>query len=143
MTDRDKIVSFLADNHVLSVCTAHDGVPWAANCFYAFDTEQMAFLVMSDEKTRHTTEWLACPQVAGTVSSQESSVARLRGVQFSARVSRLDGEAGYDAAHALYVKRFPIARLHSAPLWSVAIGMAKMTDNTLGFGTKLMWARSA
>ncbi|CDK61928.1 TPA: hypothetical protein QIQ90_005090 [Escherichia coli] len=42
-----------------------------------------------------------------------------------------------------YVKRFPVARMLSAPVWEIRPDEIKFTDNTLGFGKKLHWRRDA
>ena len=53
----------------------------------------------------------------------------------------LSGEEA-EAARARYCKRFPIARAMKASVWRLDLHEVKMTDNTLGFGKKLHWARS-
>ncbi|MNF14966.1 hypothetical protein D3C80_2173750 [compost metagenome] len=45
-------------------------------------------------------------------------------------------------ARARYCKRFPIAKVMKAPVWQLNLQEVKMTDNTLGFGKKLHWARA-
>ena len=42
-----------------------------------------------------------------------------------------------------FVKRFPVARMLSAPVWEIRPDESKFTDNTLGFGKKLHWRRDA
>lgn len=42
-----------------------------------------------------------------------------------------------------YVKRFPVARMLSAPVWEIRPDELKFTDNTLGFGKKLYWLRDS
>lgn len=141
MTDLEKIVAFVERNHVVTICSAKGGVPWAANCFYVLDQHAMALVVMSEPKTRHASEWLENDLVAGTISNQEASVARLQGIQYTARTCLLEGA---DKRHAfqLYLKRFPIAAVHSAPIWHIALETVKFTDNTLGFGSKMLWERN-
>ncbi|MGE4529096.1 MAG: pyridoxamine 5'-phosphate oxidase family protein [Rhodospirillaceae bacterium] len=142
MTDTDKIIAYIKSNHVLTLCSARGSTPWAANCFYAFDERSMSLFFLSDLSTRHGCELRDNPLVAGTVSSQQASVAKIRGLQFEGVALRLTGE---DEARgrALYYRRFPIARLHPAPLWAAVPSYLKYTDNTLGFGRKLHWRRSA
>ena len=140
MTNTDAIIAFIEENRVLSLCTARGSTPWAANCFYAFDPDAMNLLFMSEPSTRHGSELQQNDQVAGTISSQESNVARLRGIQFSG-TARLLTERDLDTAKRLYLRRFPVAALHSAPLWAISLELVKYTNNTLGFGTKLCWKR--
>jgi hypothetical protein len=140
MDQVDKIVSYIKANNILTVCTARDNLPWSASCFYAFDKEAMTFYVLTSLDTRHGAEMRDNPNVAGTVSSQQANVAKIRGLQFAGRTFLLSGEAE-ERGRALYYKRFPLARLHAAPLWSIVADTLKYTDNSFGFGTKLLWDR--
>ncbi|RLS11995.1 hypothetical protein CKN53_21000, partial [Acinetobacter baumannii] len=40
-----------------------------------------------------------------------------------------------------YCRRFPVAKVSSAPLWQLNLLEIKMTNNALGFGKKLHWSR--
>lgn len=44
---------------------------------------------------------------------------------------------------AQYNRRFPVARVLSAPMWEIRLTELKFTDNTLGFGKKLHWMRDS
>lgn len=140
MSDVDKIVSYIKANNILTVCTVRGSIPWAANCFYAFDQEIMEFFCLTSLDTRHGAEMADNENVAGTVSSQQVNVAKIRGLQFSGVARLLDGE-DEKRARALYYKRFPLAKLHTAPIWSIRLQSMKYTDNSFGFGTKLHWQR--
>lgn len=141
MSDTDKIVAYIRKNRVMTLATAHGSTPWTANCFYAFDEPAMALLFMSETTTRHGRELCGNGAVAGTISSQEASIARLRGIQFSGMAAIVEADRD-DRRRALYLRRFPVARLRPAPLWAVRLDLVKYTDNTLGFGTKLHWKRT-
>nr|MDM9317472.1 hypothetical protein [Escherichia coli] len=39
--------------------------------------------------------------------------------------------------------RFPVARMLSAPVWEIRLDEIKFTDNTLGFGKKMIWLRDS
>jgi hypothetical protein len=140
MSDVDKIVSYIKANNILTVCTVHEQIPWAASCFYAFDKESMEFFFLTSLETRHGAEMNNNNRVAGTVSSQQANVAKIKGLQFSGTAQLLSGEAE-KKGRTLYYKRFPYARIHAAPLWSIRIDAMKYTDNSFGFGTKLFWER--
>jgi len=132
------ITRYLQKQHVLSVC---GGSPvWCANCFYVFDAENVAFWLMTEEKTRHGSQFVRDPQVAGTINGQPKSVMLIKGVQYTGQVSLLTGAAEEKARRA-YIKRFPVAAAASAPLWEIAVSELKMVDNALGFGKKLSWRR--
>ena len=140
MTDVEKILAYIKGNAVLTICSAQGNVPWAANCFYVFDAARMQFLILTSLETRHGAEIQENCWVAGTFSSQQTSVIKIRGLQYSAIARRLAGEEE-EGARNLYYRKFPAARLHSAPIWSVAPYVLKLTDNTLGFGTKIVWTK--
>lgn len=133
------ISRYLKKQHVLSLC---GGQPvWCANCFYVFDAERVAFWMMSEVETRHGANMVSDAAVAGTVNGQPKSVMLIKGVQYTGRARLLDGEEKVRAKKA-YVKRFPVAATVSAPVWEILIDELKMTDNALGFGKKLHWART-
>jgi uncharacterized protein YhbP (UPF0306 family) len=41
-----------------------------------------------------------------------------------------------------YIKEFPYAAVADLELWRLEADFMKLTDNTLGFGKKLIWQRS-
>ena len=61
-------------------------------------------------------------------------VGRVQGLQVTGRAER-----GDDEARKCYIKRFPYAAAADLELWMVEPTMMKLTDNTLGFGKKLVW----
>ena len=46
-----------------------------------------------------------------------------------------------EKAKKVYLKRFPFAALMDTTLWLVIIDYLKMTDNSFGFGKKMVWER--
>ncbi len=114
---------------------------WCANCFYVFDAAAMALWLMTEPHTRHGGLMLNNGWVVGTIAPKPKSIALIRGVQYRAEAVLLSGEEA-EAARARYCKRFPIARAMKASVWRLDLHEVKMTDNTLGFGKKLHWARS-
>ncbi|MDR3435390.1 pyridoxamine 5'-phosphate oxidase family protein [Telmatospirillum sp.] len=140
MSDVDKIVSYIKANNILTLCTASGVLPWAASCFYAFDKEAMTFVCLTSLDTRHGAEMSANANVAGTISSQQANVAKIRGLQYSGTAVLLAGDREQHGRD-LYYKRFPFARLHAAPIWAILPDVIKYTDNSFGFGTKLSWQR--
>ncbi len=102
----------------------------------------MAFYVLSEDQTRHGQMTGLKAQVAGTVNGQPKTVALIRGVQFAGEIRRLDEEESA-VPRAQYNRRFPVARMLSAPMWEIRLNEVKFTDNTLGFGKKLHWIRES
>ncbi|HDG1707496.1 TPA: YhbP family protein [Kluyvera ascorbata] len=134
------ISRWLAKQHVVSWCVAKEGELWCANAFYVYDPQRVAFYLLSEETTRHGQMTGQQAPVAGTINGQPKTVALIRGVQFKGEIRLLRGEEA-EEKRALYVKRFPVARMLSAPVWELRLDELKFTDNTLGFGKKLHWLR--
>lgn len=134
------ISKWLAKQHVVSWCVAKEGELWCANAFYIYDAQRVAFYLLSEETTRHGQMTGQQAPVAGTINGQPKTVALIRGVQFKGEIRLLSGDEA-EEKRALYVKRFPVARMLSAPVWELRLDELKFTDNTLGFGKKLHWLR--
>ena len=136
----DKIAAYLSKNKVLTLATSHQGQPYCAHCFYAYDQADDTLIFMSDSDTRHIKEALANNNVGGTVSTNVKTVAKLKGIQLTGTFISPDKELE-KAFYDVYYKRFPFARAQQSEIWGVKLDYIKMTDNTLGFGTKLTWIR--
>ena len=134
------ISKWLAKQHVVSWCVAKEGELWCANAFYVYDAQRVSFYLLSEETTRHGQMTGQQAPVAGTINGQPKTVALIRGVQFKGEIRLLSGDEA-EEKRALYVKRFPVARMLSAPVWELRLDELKFTDNTLGFGKKLHWLR--
>jgi uncharacterized protein YhbP (UPF0306 family) len=134
------ISRWLGKQHVITWCVASEEELWCANAFYVYDSQYVAFYLLSDDNTRHGQMTGQRAKVAGTVNGQPKTVARIRGVQFKGEIRRLSGDEEA-VMRARYVNRFPIARMLRAPVWEIRPDELKFTDNTLGFGTKLHWLR--
>lgn len=133
---------WLGKQHVVTWCVASECELWCANAFYIYDPENVAFYLLSDEKTRHGQMTGERAKVAGTVNGQPKTVALIRGVQFKGEIRRLHGDEEAEMRQR-YVRRFPVARALPAAVWEIRPDELKFTDNTLGFGKKLHWQREA
>jgi uncharacterized protein YhbP (UPF0306 family) len=119
-----------------------DGVPWVAHAFYAWVPEGPWFVFMNNPATRHGGEMVACPRVAAAIALETRVVGRLQGLQIEG-VVRLAGGEELEIARAAYLRRFPFAVVMEQALWILEPSMMKFTDNTLGFGKKLIWENGA
>lgn len=129
------IVKFINKHHVLTLATVDgDGMPYVANCFYAYDSARNIFIFTSDTTTRHGGHMATNPHVALSIPLETRIVGRVQGIQICGIAERGDSEA-----HTTYIKRFPYAAVAPLTLWAVRPTMMKLTDNTLGFGKKLIW----
>jgi len=124
----------------MTLATCVDQQPWCANCFYAFHAETMSFIFTSGFETRHIREAMQNSKVGGSVVLETSVIGKIQGVQFSGELLLPEGEQA-ELVNSIYLKRFPFAVLMNTNLWELRIDYAKMTDNRLGFGKKLIWER--
>lgn len=131
-----KISAFIGRHHLLSLATSGERL-WCCSMFYAFDPEAIAFVVASDEATEHMRNVAHDDTVAGTVALETKQVGKIQGIQFAGRM----GKAADERSQDLYYRKFPYARVMNPTLWRIVLDEVKMTDNTLGFGKKLMWRR--
>ena len=131
----ERFAKFIAKHHVLTVATVgQEGSPYVANCFYAYDRKRNLFIFTSDTTTRHGAEMEANANVALSIVLETRIVGRVQGLQITGVAMRGDEEA-----KSRYIKRFPYAAVAPLSLWMVRPTMLKLTDNTLGFGKKLIW----
>lgn len=132
----EKIRKFISKHHLLSLATLGESL-WCCSAFYAFDTQINGFIIASDEQTMHIQNIKMNMRVAGTIAQETKVVGKIQGIQFSGDVAAVEDER----EKALYLKRFPYAVAMNPTLWKIELDTIKMTDNTLGFGKKLMWKR--
>ena len=133
-----RIIDFIKKHHVLTLATSVSDKPWCANCFYAFLLEEMALVLTSENKTRHISDCLKNPEVAGSIVLETRIVGKIQGIQFTGVMEEPEGPAAKKARQA-YLKRFPYAVLFDTTLWLLKLKTIKMTDNRLGFGKKLIY----
>ncbi|MCK9472572.1 pyridoxamine 5'-phosphate oxidase family protein [Sulfurimonas sp.] len=134
-----KIASFLAKHHVLTLATSDALELNACNLFYAFDEEKVSFVVASSDDTTHIKNIFKNKKVAGTVVLETKIVGKIEGVQFKGEFLELEDEC----LRRLYFKTFPYALAMNAKLWQIKVEYFKLTDNTLGFGKKIIWKDSS
>lgn len=138
--DLKHILKFLKKNHVLALCAAADGEMWSANCFYVTDSDSLSLYFMTEMKTLHATLMAKSPQVVGTIAPHPKTIALITGIQYRGEATVLTGEEERHARQ-VYCTHFPVAIAMKAPVWRLTLNHIKMTDNTLGFGKKLLWSR--
>ena len=130
-----RIIDFIRRHHVLTLATSVEGEPYCAACFYAYDKERNRIVFTSDDSTRHAQQMLENAKVAVGITLETRIVGKVQGVQICGVASR-----GNDEDKRLYIKRFPYAALAPLNIWAVEPTFIKFTDNTLGFGKKLIWS---
>jgi uncharacterized protein YhbP (UPF0306 family) len=135
-----RITDFLKKHHVLTLATVFKGIPWCANCFYAYSEDINAFIFTSDVNTKHIQDLADGNRVAGSVVLETSVIGKIQGVQFTGTlIETTDKNKKY--VSMAYLKRFPFTAVMETKLWVLELDYIKMTDNRLGFGKKLIWER--
>lgn len=138
----ERIIRFTEKNHVLTLATSNGEVPYCCSIFYVFDPGRCCFYFMSSVDTKHIQHATVQPLVAGTVVPGDTGIAKIQGIQFTGKFYSPQGEE-LNQAKKTYLKNFPMARLFDSEFWGVEMDYIKMTDNTLGFGKKIIWNRVA
>ena len=133
MVDK-RIADFIGRHHVLTLATSVEGKPYCAACFYAYDKERNRLIFTSDDSTRHAQQMLENAKVAVGITLETRVVGKVQGVQICGVTER-----GDDKDRTRYIKQFPYAAVAPLNIWAVVPTFIKLTDNTLGFGKKLIW----
>jgi uncharacterized protein YhbP (UPF0306 family) len=137
MEELKQIDKFISKHHVLTLATATtDGSPYCCNAFYAYNKADNAFIFTTDTSTHHGQMMLANGRVAASVVLETRIVGKIQGLQITGQI-----KPAIEGDKAIYLKRFPYAVAADLSLWRLEADMMKLTDNTLGFGKKLIWQR--
>jgi uncharacterized protein len=137
-----RITDFIKKHHVLTLATSFEGLPWVANCFYAYMEDENALVFTSDYDTKHIRDLEGGNRVAASIVLETSVVGKIQGIQLRGKLSE-PGDEMLKKANNTYLKRFPFAALMETTLWMLEVDYVKMTDNRLGFGKKVVWERGA
>ncbi len=136
-----KIAQFISKQTCATVCCVDEkGNPYCFNCFYVFNSQEVLLYFKSSTGTRHAGMLANNPVVAGTILPDKLSMLQIRGIQFDGTVLS-DDHPLTRQAHGHYYKKHPTALAMPGEMWAIQLNSIKMTDNTLGFGSKLAWTR--
>jgi len=135
-----QIIDFINGHHLLTLATSNNNTPYCCNVFFLYDVANNQLIFSSDTKTKHAQDFIANPNVAGTIALETKEVAKIQGVQLLGAIQELKGEK-LKIAKEQYLKAFPYARLMKPHLWVMQLTFIKMTHNKLGFGKKMVWKK--
>lgn len=128
---------------VATICCLDDeGKPYCFSCFYAYDPDKKLLYFKSSHNSNHASYLELSPNVAGTIQQDKLNVLAIQGIQFTGLVYEADEEASSVAKH-IYHKKYPFALAMAGEIWIIEPKQIKMTDNSLGFGKKLLWERES
>jgi uncharacterized protein YhbP (UPF0306 family) len=135
-----KISAFIKAQTALTLATSVDAIPYCATCFYAYIEEENVLVFKSDTETKHIADALINNQVAGSILVDKTEVGKIKGIQFNGTFFAAKDDHLKDAQKAYYFK-YPYAAAMKGDLWVIELTSVKFTDNTLGFGKKLIWQK--
>lgn len=138
---KEKIIQFVSRQKVASICCVDEACnPYSFSSFFAFNEKEFLLYFKSSAETKHAKLLLKKPQVSGTILPDKLNPLLIKGIQFTGQVLNEVDPLCYDAA-ALYYLKFPFAMAIPGEVWTIQLLNIKMTDNSLGFGKKLLWER--
>ena len=98
--------------------------------------ESAAFIFTSGMDTHHSQMMAQNNCVAASIVLETRTVGKIQGLQITGHI-----KTAKDSDKTLYIKRFPYTAIADLTLWRLEADFMKLTDNTLGFGKKLIWQR--
>lgn len=137
-SDLDKINLFLKQHHVMSLATSCKEELSVCNLFFIFCKDKLSFVVASADETTHIQHIKNNPLVAGSVVLETKTVGKIQGVQFKGKFTSLEDKL----LKKCYFKEFPYVLAMNPKLWQIKVDYFKMTDNTLGFGKKIIYPKN-
>jgi hypothetical protein len=141
-----RIAAFLDAHHVMSLATAGDKNPHAANVFYARDG--LGLVWVSDPASQHSCDLQVRPQAAATIAPDYADFPEIQGLQVRGMAHRVADPGEQAHLLGLLKARYPfLAKLDTAPpdlkaawaraaLYRLDPQRIVMIDNTRGFGHK-------
>jgi uncharacterized protein YhbP (UPF0306 family) len=137
----ENIDAFIQEHTCANIaCLDANNQPYCFSCFYAVDIQEGLLYFKSSTDTNHAAFLLSNPIVAGTILPDKLNKLQVKGIQLEGIVLSFDHEQAKNAARNYY-KAHPIAMAMSGEVWTIQINRIKYTDNTLGFGKKIIWER--
>ena len=78
----NKIEAYILERKVFTLATCNNNIPYCANCYYVYNNESKTLIFLSSDTTRHIAEALSNNKVAGTIDNDDTTVAKIKGLQF-------------------------------------------------------------
>lgn len=136
----ERISKYIRKQKIMTMASSNADIPYCCVLFYSFDETKNCFYFISNPSSRHSEEIFINHFVSGTIIKSNLNVLKLQGVQFTGRCRMLEGKES-EVAGEHYQSRHPVAHWSKERIWMLEIDWLKMTDNTLGFGKKIIWER--
>lgn len=138
----EPIIQFVETQTCASICVVgNDNSPYCFSAYYAFSATDGLLHFKSSPDTTHGKMIEQNPNVAGTILPDKLVKLTTRGIQFTGTVLHGNEPQSKDSANSYY-KVFPMAHAVPGQVYTIQLETIKMTDSTLGFGKKILWARA-
>ncbi|MBC6492600.1 pyridoxamine 5'-phosphate oxidase family protein [Flavihumibacter stibioxidans] len=138
---KEIITAFLEAQTCATVCCiSENSTPYCFNCYYAFNAADGLLYFKSSRDTEHGKILEINPLVAGTILPDKLVKMTTRGIQFTGKLQHGDALQVKDSANHYY-RKFPLAHAIPGEVYTIQLDTIKMTDSTIGFGKKILWAR--
>lgn len=136
------IVIFLQSQTCANICCVDENRhPYCFTCFFVFDEANKCLYFKSQMQTKHAPLLAQEAKVGGTVLEDNLDRVLVKGIQFQGLVRR---NSVFDVtASMLYHAKYPMALAVPGDMWTVDLKNIKFTDNSKGFGHKVLWSRMA
>jgi uncharacterized protein YhbP (UPF0306 family) len=121
-------------------CLDAKGNPYSFSCFYAIDIQKGLLYFKSSSDSNHAGYLLSNPIISGTILPDKLNKLQVKGIQLEGNVLAFDDVVAKEAS-LFYYKTHPMAMAMTGEVWTIKINRIKYTDNTLGFGNKIIWER--
>lgn len=137
------IIEFIQQQSLTHItCLDEESRPYSFSSFYSFDEKKAClYLKFPISGTQHA-DWLKeQPEVSGTIVMDNLDLQQLKGIQYRGAVRKkglfeMDGDLHYHSRH-------PMATMIPGVIWILDLEWIKMTDYSLGLGTKTIWEKGA
>lgn len=133
------IIEFIEQQTAATICCIDpEGNPYCFNAFYSFDKDKHCLYFKSALiGTHHGKIIERQSSVAGTILPDTLDKIMVKGIQFNGEVTKNDLFNVSAAMH--YHTRHPMAMAVPGDMWTLHLSFIKFTDNSRGFGTKIVW----
>jgi uncharacterized protein YhbP (UPF0306 family) len=133
----ENVKLFLVANKVATICFIDNAnKPYCINCFYCFDELSNVLIFKSSLGTTHQNYLIPFGNVSGTILPDVLDTLKLKDLQFTGTIIQ---KAEADKLSLSYLKKYPMSMAIAGYSWGIKLEFMKFTDNTLGFGNKIIW----
>ena len=127
---------FLSKMHLGGFAITLGGLPHAFSAFFAYDVETSSLIIASDTSSLHGASFCDGVAISGVIALDTRVVGLIKGIQIWGKIFESD-----ENDRKIYYSKFPYAIPMRPILWRIQINKAKLTDNKIAFGKKLIWER--